>query len=214
MMWDEKSIREIRDLQQKGLSASKIAAKLGVSRNAIIGVFYRHRDIFPASETRRPASKPRGGDPFWTEIRLSEAAALWNTGQSKFVIAAALGCSEKAVEGAVRRHPGRFEARQKRVRAAANNVASSRQPVVDEMFEHDGLPDRETVKGYDLTRYQLKDVAPVAFVDLTTHQCHFPLQAFSAVCGPETPCCGAPALEGAAWCGQHWRLVHRKAVAA
>ncbi|MEA2738655.1 MAG: GcrA cell cycle regulator [Acetobacteraceae bacterium] len=72
MVWDEDTIRNLRDLWTQGLSTAEIGRRLGVSKNAIVGKAHRldldarpspiRRDV-AKSATERPAAYPRMAGP-------------------------------------------------------------------------------------------------------------------------------------------------------
>lgn len=63
--WTETVIAEASAMWKAGLSASVIAVRYGVSRNAFLGLTHRHRDLFPPrrqassrTHARTPVSRP------------------------------------------------------------------------------------------------------------------------------------------------------------
>jgi GcrA cell cycle regulator len=72
MVWDEETIRQLRELWALGLSTAEIGRRLGVSKNAIVGKAHRleldarpspiRRDG-PKPVTERPAAYPRMAGP-------------------------------------------------------------------------------------------------------------------------------------------------------
>ena len=72
MVWDEETIRQLRELWTQGHSTAEIGRRLGVSKNAIVGKAHRlELDARPSPIRRdaakpapdRPASYPRTGGP-------------------------------------------------------------------------------------------------------------------------------------------------------
>jgi GcrA cell cycle regulator len=58
MVWDEETIRNLRDLWTQGLSTAEIGRRLGVSKNAIVGKAHRLDLDARPSPIRRDAAKP------------------------------------------------------------------------------------------------------------------------------------------------------------
>ena len=58
MVWDEETIRSLRDLWTQGLSTAEIGRRLGVSKNAIVGKAHRLDLEARPSPIRRNAAKP------------------------------------------------------------------------------------------------------------------------------------------------------------
>ncbi len=58
MVWDEETIRSLRDLWAQGLSTAEIGRRLGVSKNAIVGKAHRLDLDARPSPIRRDAAKP------------------------------------------------------------------------------------------------------------------------------------------------------------
>lgn len=58
MVWDEETIRSLRDLWTLGLSTAEIGRRLGVSKNAIVGKAHRLDLEARPSPIRRDAAKP------------------------------------------------------------------------------------------------------------------------------------------------------------
>jgi GcrA cell cycle regulator len=58
MVWDDETIRHLRDLWTQGLSTAEIGRRLGVSKNAIVGKAHRLDLDARPSPIRRDAAKP------------------------------------------------------------------------------------------------------------------------------------------------------------
>ena len=58
MVWDEETIRQLRELWTQGLSTAEIGRRLGVSKNAIVGKAHRLDLEARPSPIRRDAAKP------------------------------------------------------------------------------------------------------------------------------------------------------------
>jgi GcrA cell cycle regulator len=58
MVWDEQTIRDLKDLWAQGLSTAEIGRRLGVTKNAIVGKAHRLELDARPSPIRREAVKP------------------------------------------------------------------------------------------------------------------------------------------------------------
>jgi GcrA cell cycle regulator len=63
MVWDEETIRLLRDLWAQGHSTAEIGRRLGVSKNAVVGKAHRLDLIARPSPIRRDAVKPATDRP-------------------------------------------------------------------------------------------------------------------------------------------------------
>lgn len=147
MIWTRERLATAAEHWTQGLSASEIAHRLGVSRNAVIGAIHRNRERFPPKisiEQRHiPAATP----------------------------------SKKS-----RRH---FDFRNDRSRPAK---AAPDAPVAPM------LPDPPFDAG-----------EPVRFIDVTDHECRWPLWSIDDNPGPYGLCCGATINFGEVYCRLHKR---------
>ncbi len=83
MVWDDETIRVLRDLWAQGLSTAEIGRRLSVSKNAIVGKAHRleldarpspiRRDSKPAAE--RPPAIPRTAGPTLPPLASADVAA-------------------------------------------------------------------------------------------------------------------------------------------
>lgn len=174
--WTPESRALAKALWAKGESATVIAAKFKVSRNAILGLASRFRDDFPAR--REGASAKR-------IIRRKPSAR------------------PPATKKAEAERPA--HSRSERLRPAANLAprcapAPAAPNVRAEWLRAEG----ESVIR-DLTRFRLEGAEPIAFADLRRGQCQFPLSSFEEKGGPAMPYCGAKAETGS-YCQAHYRL--------
>lgn len=84
MVWDDETIRLLRDLWAQGLSTAEIGRRLGVSKNAIVGKAHRleldarpspiRRDSKPVSE--RPVVVPRMAGPTLPPLTSTDVPAV------------------------------------------------------------------------------------------------------------------------------------------
>jgi GcrA cell cycle regulator len=63
MVWDDQTIRDLRDLWTQGLSTAEIGRRLGVSKNAIVGKAHRLELDARPSPIRRDGAKPATDRP-------------------------------------------------------------------------------------------------------------------------------------------------------
>ncbi len=85
MVWDEDTIRQLRDLWTQGFSTAEIGRRLGVSKNAIVGKAHRldlearpspiRRDV-AKPVTERPTSFPRMAGPTLPPLASAGAPAF------------------------------------------------------------------------------------------------------------------------------------------
>ncbi|MBB4005826.1 GcrA family cell cycle regulator [Allorhizobium taibaishanense] len=175
----------------------------------------------------------------WTGEKLEKAADLWKEGHSATEISSTLGVSRSSVLGIAGRRRDLFPARgvgtqppsrkgtgQVKVAVTAKPIAPAKprapkpaapkpepkpapklpvfvQTIVDGRVTGGLAPKR------NLNAFRLEHVEPVAFADLTSGQCKFPLVPFDDVAGPKSPCCGAAVDDLQSWCPAHQKLVFR-----
>jgi len=194
VQWNEGNIATASKLWAGGKSITDLATYFHVSRSTVSGMIMRNRDKFDnRSRSRHPRIK-------WSEEQIERASALWKEGLSVREIAEDLGVPVTTANSVVyRNHKDRFPARSI-TRKPPKPVGA---PSVATAFINTQASDR-----YDLTRYQIEGTEPVSFWKLSGSQCHFPLERFEAVSGPETPCCGQRSEDGAAYCSTHRKLMH------
>jgi hypothetical protein len=210
--WDERTINTASSLWDSGKTVSDLARHFDVSRSTISGMILRNRAKFKARNdesgkplVERPKSSSGGANksrnPKWSETQYELAVKLWDEGRSLRYIGAEMGLNASTVHFIASRNPDRFRPRQRTRIAAPTAVRASREPVL-------GFIETQASERYDFTRYQIANTEPVAYWKLSGCQCHFPLERFEAVSGPETPCCGQRNIEGQSYCNTHWKLMH------
>ncbi|WP_019997282.1 GcrA family cell cycle regulator [Aureimonas ureilytica] len=92
-------------LWSEGLTASQIAKRLGVSRNGVIGVASRNRQLFPG----------RGEGAAEKEQKdLAEVELLWAAGRTQVEIAEVMGRSASSIHKIIKSWPDRFPKRSKK----------------------------------------------------------------------------------------------------
>lgn len=177
-VWSDKRKAEAARLWNDGWSAGQIAARLGVSRNAVVGIAARNRDQFRAK--MGPGS--RGGVPRGAK-RLSPVAQV--------------PARTKPTARSVGFLPPVIAARPKPARAEGD-IGSRGGQAAPSPFE-----ETEGAAKLDLDRFRVTGQVPVPFGLLGRGQCKFPLAAFAASSGPDMPCCGAPSLDARPYCAAH-----------
>lgn len=206
--WDEERIQTAVDLWKGGSSQTQIGEHMGISRNAVAAMIYRNRTRFAqrgcGNSTTQPVgeARPNGlrkGVFHWNETALNRASKMWTEGMRAAEIAATLGVNERTFLSVTNRFRGRFPTRTRASSRQRKAPVEMRDFIVDEAAEK-----------YDLTKFQIAGTASVPFVDLSSRQCHFPLEAFEAVSGPATPCCGQQSEEGRSYCSTHLRVMRQQ----
>ena len=87
--WNDDRYLMASQLWKQGLSAGRIAAKMGCTRNMVIGMANRNRTDFPR----------RGRYNAWTAAEKATALAMWLDGFTAQEIADAIGRSKPAIYG-------------------------------------------------------------------------------------------------------------------
>lgn len=194
MKWDDRSIATASSLWASGKSVTDLARHFDVSRSTISGMILRNRDKFE-NRSRAPVQRIK-----WSDDQIKQASALWKEGRSVREIAEILGVPHTTANSVIYRNqkdmfPVRAVTRKppKPVGAPEANVS---------------FVSAQASERYDFTQYQIEGTEPVAYWKLSGSQCHFPLERFEAVSGPDTPCCGQRNIEGRSYCNTHWKLMH------
>lgn len=113
-------------LWKEGYNVRQIieAMQLPVSRNSVISIANRNRELFPK---KQPGShwksrakvinvyaEGEAGQPrIWTDERLVEAADLWNSGMFAPELANRMGITLSSMKNAIRRNPDFFKKKEK-----------------------------------------------------------------------------------------------------
>jgi GcrA cell cycle regulator len=89
MVWDEETIRNLKDLWAQGLSTAEIGRRLGVSKNAIVGKAHRLELDARPSPIRREATNPPTDRPaLLARMAGPTLPPLASTGVQAFVVSA------------------------------------------------------------------------------------------------------------------------------
>lgn len=212
MNWTLEQKKAAAKLWNDGQSAAQIAPIFGKSRNAIIAIADRNRDLF-----RRvgPAGRAKSGGrvkSVWTDETISKAEKQWRDGLSISLIAMTAGVSEMAAKQMMARDRSRFPLRNV-VRPGTGRLAGK--PAAERVGKEKKIEARpldvlpvwadvaDVSSRLDLSQYRLAEHHPVAFSALGRMQCRFPLVAFDAESGPDMPCCGANTTAHASYCNAH-----------
>jgi hypothetical protein len=194
--WTEADVTTAVRMWSEGKKGADLAAYFQVSRSTISGLIARHRDKF---EVRGEPGKRRPIN--WTAEQIEQAKGLWTKdGVSITQIARTMDLAFHTVHRAINViYAEHFPPRAENMQLA---------PIRKQAEPYMATVERNASERYDFTRYQIEGTEPKPYWQLTNRQCHFPLQPFEAVCGPETPCCGQPNREGTYYCNTHSRLMH------
>ncbi|CAM3841307.1 GcrA family cell cycle regulator [Agrobacterium radiobacter] len=192
--WDDRSVATASSLWASGKSVTDLARHFDVSRSTISGMILRNREKFE-NRSRAPVQRIE-----WSEQSIDKAVALWKEGRSVREIAENLNVPTSQANAVIYRNyrdrfPVRSGSRKPPKPVGAPEVATS-------------FVSTQASERYDFTQYQIEGTEPVPYWKLSGSQCHFPLERFEAVSGPETPCCGQGNLEGRSYCNTHWKLMH------
>lgn len=206
--WSAEEIETAAGLWKDGRSAGYIAQALGGqpqrTRNAVLGMMNRNREIFPKKKT--PGKRPGGGRKgvasarAWTPEQIATARRLWAARAPAAEIGAAIGRSWAAVHDFARRHPELFPQRdavkQQRERRADDS------PRVVSLAERFPPPPAAP------------ECKPVTLVDRRPGQCHFPLwEHYGAKPTAESLYCGGDVQGDGHYCACHRAIVYRPATA-
>lgn len=198
--WDDKTIERAGKLWDNGGSITSIANQFGISRSMVAGMIRRNRERFEV--------RAKGGANLrivWTEDQIALAVSLWIENKSVKQIAVAMGLPSPTVAKNIYKHnKDRFPPRDKPQGSNGRKPAKPKEDPLPFVAQYDANASTR----YDFTKYQIEGTTPVPYWKLSAKQCHFPLERFEAVSGPETPCCGTQSLDGRAYCNTHWRLMH------
>lgn len=196
--WTEEQIAEAAELRKMGLSAGKIAERLGRTRNAIIGIMTRNRALFPKGKPgtpvrrepkEKPAPAPSGRE--WTGAEIGTAALMWGKGATVAEIAAKIGRPASRVYYYVAQHPKQFPVRLK--------IKS---------FEPGPLLSRKMEAPPAAPECQ-----PVTLFDRRANQCHFPLwENYGPKPTADSLYCGGAAQGESDYCAFHHQLMYRPKV--
>lgn len=199
--WTEERVAVLRKMAERGMMASEIAIKLGVTRMAVLGkgnrlgIKFDHGVKGGVNTARRLGREPKKiVTTIWNEARVTAAAALWKSGLKAKDIAEAMGCSEGAFLALTDRRRDAFPKR------GYQKPSAPRKPRVKPVSPIEKI---ERVNGtfkFDSVPFLLPEFPGVKFIDLEAQHCKFPV---SNDAGPDLLCCGANRLEGHPYCGVH-----------
>ena len=172
-VWSDENIAKAAALWEEGLSASGIGDKLGVTRNAVIGVVHRNRELF----RRR---RLEGAKVDKEQVRPSKAISLVHRSPDKRAPAG----------GASATLPKPMPARPKGILDSLfpGNAPSGPVPGSTGIYQH---RDRS-----------VSDTPARAFHAVQAGECRWPLTNFGDPDSADMPCCASP-TDGKVYCPTH-----------
>lgn len=193
--WTPESVRKLQILLGEGLSASRIAEKLGgLSRSAVLGKLHR--------------LGLSGDHPtVWTKESTARLVALWCEGESQGRIAIALGIGRNTVMGKVRRmglaetHP---RARPRPISTQPRHSSAQGLTRAERVVRQRAIQIVRQAQPIE----QPCDEAPAEFLGLTFDQrdrgrCHYPRGE-----GADMRFCGQP-VKRQSYCGHCYRICYQ-----
>ncbi|WP_062233146.1 GcrA family cell cycle regulator [Aureimonas sp. N4] len=176
-------------LWSEGFTATQIGERLGLTRNKVIGLASRNRQLFPG-RTEGAAEKE--------QQELAQIESLWGTGKTQAEIAQSLGKSFSTVNKMIRSWPERFPKRSKK---DLNSVKAAAKPkAVD-------VPSPPPRRKPDPSVFSpIEGTTPVLLWEAPNSACRWPVSTADA---PEKAVClhvcGVDAVHGR-YCAHHAKL--------
>lgn len=102
-VWTQEVIDRASRLWKDGKSAMEIAEEIGVTRNSVLSIMHRYRELFPKLGITSRQAIERG--------LIDKAVALWNEGASVKIIALETGLTPGQVSGLTKRKRELFKKR-------------------------------------------------------------------------------------------------------
>ncbi|WP_271024947.1 GcrA family cell cycle regulator [Rhizobium sp. RCAM05973] len=202
--WTDQNHERARLMWAEGRSLSEIAAALGIHKGAISGYSGRNRDAFPHRvsavataaklDVPKQIQKPKSQ---WTQERILKAATLYARNETIASMAKSMGVSTAAMGDVVKRYPQHFP---ERVRP--NSGASAKTSALFRRADREAKASERAQRGFDSSMFAIPDTSPVRFIDLTAHQCKFPISAADGPSNADMPCCGMRISLGS-YCSHH-----------
>lgn len=178
MNWTEEQEALLKRLWEANDSASKIAKRMGITRNAVIGKTYR----MIVGVRGKAAAKP------WTPEQDTRLREFHAAGESQRAIGRAMGYGVTTIA----RH-----LRQLGLHGASISVAMRR--------HHAKRTELRPVKIHRrIIDVPKPTCEPVSMLDRTDRQCAY----IEGEPVANAPMCGAKAEDGSSWCAYHYRLVY------
>lgn len=178
--------------------------------------------------------EPRLSGFRWTDETKAQAAKLWNDGVSAGQIAVAMNVSRNTVIGMVNRNRALFRRKSSDVVKPAPINGETPKLVVDKIAlrpaparpkpEEKPTYVKPSALGASLGLHMRSTsppkanfahagtagiAGPVPFMDLTSKQCHWPLNDFNDRSGADMPCCGQAIVPGRSYCQNHLNLAYK-----
>lgn len=197
--WTPEAIQDCATRWKNGESSSQIAASIGVSRNAVLGVMNRNRDMFPKLGTTT-----RNGIP---KAVIEKASRLWKENLSVEVIALEMGMTKGQISGMTKRNRDKFPQRENKRGSItlhtvrAHSIRAKKSPRNDKVNRLSKFNPHAGSKAayYEdpvLDEYELSRLPGVSLVD--NDGCMYPLTGR----GAETLFCGHSRFKGR-YCEYH-----------
>lgn len=169
--WTPDVIQDCAERWKNGESSSQIADALGVSRNSVLGVMNRNRDMFPklGTTTRNGIQK----------AVIEKASRLWKENMSVEVIALEMGMTKGQVSGMTKRNRDKFPSRQnKRGSISLHTIRVKKSPRNDKVnrlskFNPNAGSKAAWYEDPVLDEYELSRLPGVSLVD--NDGCMYPL---------------------------------------
>lgn len=174
--WTPDAIQDCATRWKNGESSSQIASTFGVSRNSVLGVMNRNRDMFPklGTTTRHGIQK----------AVIEKASRLWKENMSVEVIALEMGMTKGQVSGMTKRNRDKFPSRHKErgsvslhtIRAKPMKAKKSPRNDKANRFSKFNINAGSKASWYEdpvLDEYELSRVPGVSLVD--NEGCMYPL---------------------------------------
>jgi hypothetical protein len=197
-VWTNEVTDHASKLWKDGKSAREIAAEVGATRNSVLGVMHRHRELFPKLGITSRQAIERG--------LIDKAVALWDEGASVKIIALETGLTPGQVSGLTKRKRELFKKRDlkkreltlHRVNRSIRAKKSPRNDKVNRLSKFNPHAGSKAAYYEDpvLDAYELSRLPGVSLVD--NDGCMYPLTGR----GAETLFCGHSRFKGR-YCEYH-----------
>ncbi len=192
--WTQEVIQDCATRWKNGESSSQIAAVFGVSRNAVLGLMTRRRDMFPklGTTTRNGIQK----------AVIEKASRLWKENMSVEVIALEMGMTKGQISGMTKRNRDKFPQREnKRGSISLHTIRVKKSPRNDKVnrlskFNPNAGSKAAWYEDPVLDEYELSRLPGVSLVE--NDGCMYPLTGR----GAETLFCGHSRFKGR-YCEYH-----------
>ncbi|MBM7049702.1 hypothetical protein JTP94_31660 [Rhizobium lusitanum] len=196
----------MKTMVAKGHSASQVGISLGCSRNAALSKAFRlglqfHGDSVVRKIEAREERRSTRASTLWSEQELSKASKLWNEGWTSQQIGIAIGKTGNAVNAKAQDRRDLFPFRNRATHQV--EMASCHAKLQNHVrLEREAKASERAQRGFDSSMFAIPDTSPVRFIDLTAHQCKFPISAADGPSNADMPCCRMRISLGS-YCSHH-----------